>query len=149
MDWRRNCALSLALFLAAAVIGCSGGGSHPRIKGQVLLDGKSVPQARVEFKGPKSGNIVMTDDDGKFELDGSSAFKSLKPDKYMVLITKIVDKSGKTPEPEDYEQLIASGLGKNALPAKYGDPDFAQFTGIEIKEGVNELPPFELKSKGK
>jgi hypothetical protein len=151
MGWRRICPLSLLFCISVGLIGCSGGGNFPRIKGQVLLDGKAVSQARVEFKGETGGNVAMTDDEGKFEFDGSSVFKTLKVDKYKVTISKYVyiGKSSKIPEPEDYGQLEASGLGKNILPAAYFDPAFTPFTGIEIKEGMNELPPFQLKSKGK
>jgi hypothetical protein len=141
-------AVSVIFFFSAVVVfvtGCSDV-AGPKVKGQVLLDGKPVAGARVTFTG-KGGGGGVTDNDGKFYLDGST-FKTVQPGKYIVLVTKYVDmKTGKAIEAEDYEQLIAAGKAKNELPARYSQNEENPLTGIEIKNGMNELKPFELKSK--
>jgi hypothetical protein len=139
---------SLPLFVFAGLIfclaGCSGA-TGPQIKGQVLLDGKPVAGARVEFHG-KGGSVAVTDDEGKFYLDGT-AFKKVEPGSYIVRVSKYVDrKTGKAPNAEEYDQLVAAGTIKNSLPEKYGAAEMNPLTA-EIKEGLNELKPFELKSK--
>lgn len=135
----------IVLFLAAA--GCSSSPAFPKIKGQVLLDSKPVSEARVTFEGPGGGNVATTNEEGKFEFDGSGPYKTLKPGKYIVLVTKIVDaKTGQVPAPEDYGQLEAEGTGKSVIPLKYTDPQTSPLN-VEIVEGSNDLKPFELKSK--
>jgi hypothetical protein len=133
-----------SLFLIFA-IGCSGP-VGPSVKGQVLLDGKPVSGARVVFEG-KGGSLAVTDDNGKFHLDGST-FKKVDPGVYIVRVSKYIDaKTGKTPDSDDYEQMVAAGTFKNALPDIYAGNEGNPLTGIEIKEGQNELAPFQLKSK--
>ncbi|MCI0682933.1 MAG: carboxypeptidase-like regulatory domain-containing protein [Gemmataceae bacterium] len=133
--------------LALAIPGCSGGGNFSRITGQVLLDSKPLSEARVTFEGPSGGNVAVTNEEGKFELDGTSAQKSLKAGKYLVLVSKFVDKkTGQAPPPEEYGQLEASGLGKQVVPFKYTDRENTPLN-VDIVEGKNELKPFELKSK--
>jgi hypothetical protein len=118
----------------------------PKVKGQVLLDGKPVAGARVMFFG-KGGGGSVTDSDGKFYLDGTT-FKTVQPGKYIVMVSKYVDmKTGKAFEGEDYEQAVAAGKAKSELPERYGRNEENPLTGIEIKDGMNELKPFELKSK--
>lgn len=134
----------IVLFLAAG--GCSSSPTFPKIKGQVLLDSKPVSEARITFEGP-GGNVATTDEEGKFEFDGSGPYKTLKPGKYIVVVTKIVDaKTGQVPPPEDYEQVEAAGTGKSVIPFKYTDRESSPLN-VEIVEGSNELKPFELKSK--
>lgn len=141
----RRC--SAVLFLSCLVVflaSCSGA-AGPRVKGQVLLDGKAVEGARVVFHGD-GGNVTVTDAEGKFSLDGTT-FKSVKPGKYIVRITKYVDKkTGQAIDPEQYDQVLAAGTAKNFLPDKYGGDEMNPLSG-EIKAGENALPPFELKSK--
>jgi hypothetical protein len=132
-------------FIVVVFLGCSNV-VGPKVKGQVLLDGKPVSGARVMFYG-KGGGGSVTDGDGKFYLDGS-AFKTVQPGKYIVMVSKYVDvKSGKPIEAEDYDQVVASGKAKNELPDRYSRNEENPLSGIEIKDGMNELKPFELKSK--
>ncbi|HZZ82460.1 MAG TPA: carboxypeptidase-like regulatory domain-containing protein [Gemmataceae bacterium] len=126
-----------------ALIGC-GGKTGPSVKGKVLLDGQPVAGAKVTFEG-KGGNVAITDSEGKFFLDGK-AFTSVQPGKYVVSVTKYLNKEGKAPPSEDFDQLLAANQLTNSLPAQYGGPEENPLTA-EIKDGVNELPPFELKSK--
>lgn len=144
-----NCRFHLAIvaFVAASltVVGCSGGSVGPQVKGQVFLDNKELAGARIVFEGP-GGNGTVTNDEGKFELPGTKPFNTVKPGKYTVYITKYVDKKGQPIEPEELEQMIAAGMVKSAIPAKYGSTDM-NLLGAEIKEGLNELPPFKLTTK--
>jgi hypothetical protein len=127
------------------LVGCSGGTVGPRVKGQVLLDGKGVSKAHVMFHG-KGGTTTFTDEEGKFYLDGTT-YKSVQPGKYVVRITRYVDKkSGQPVDAEDYGMLVASGKVKNTVPERYGAEEENPLTA-DIKEGLNELPPFQLKSK--
>ena len=96
------------------------------------------------FEG-KGGNITITDKDGKFFLDGKQ-FKSVKPGTYVVRITKYVDKSGQDVPEEKHDDLLAAGELVNKLPFQYGAPEENPLNA-EIKEGANELPPFQLKSQ--
>jgi hypothetical protein len=125
-----------------ALVGCSSQ-VGPKVKGQVLLDSKPVAGARVTFEG-KGGTIAVTDNEGKFFLDGK-AFSTVQPGKYVVLVTKFVDKEGKDVSAEDYDQKVASGDAVNSLPAVYSTPEQNPLSA-EIKDGMNELKPFELKS---
>jgi hypothetical protein len=146
MYWRRFCLCCWTLGLAITIIGCGGSSGDPVVKGSVNFDGKPLPQARVNFEGDKSGANTMTDDQGKFEIAITGPY-ALQPGSYLVTISKFTDKKGVVPPPEEVEQLVAAGMVKNNVPAKYGDRANTPFTGVEIKKGVNELPPFELKSK--
>jgi hypothetical protein len=128
--------------LFCALAGCSGT-AGPSVKGQVLFDGKPVSDARVVFEGV-GGSAAATDEEGKFHLDGTT-FKTVKPGKYIVRISKLVDKkTGKVPDREDYDQLLAADGLKNLLPAKYNQKEENPLIA-EIKEGANDLPPFQLK----
>src|SRR5262245_3548701 len=147
MNSRSLAAITSTFALVLAVTGCSSNPAFPKIKGQVLLDTKPVSEARVAFQGPAGGNVAVTNEQGKFEFDGSGPYKTLKPGKYQVLITKIVDKkTGQVPPPEDYEQLVASGMGKSVIPYRYTDHETSDIH-MHIVEGPNYLKPLELKSK--
>jgi hypothetical protein len=131
------------------VLLASGGCSNvigPQVKGQILLDGKPLAGANVEFTGGPGGSHAITDDDGKFYLDGT-VYKTVKPGKYLVQVTKYVHrKTGKAAaDPEELGQWQAQDQVKNIVPAKYGPADNP--LSADIKEGMNELPPFQLKSK--
>lgn len=145
MRMRRVFPAASILCLAIVLNGCGKGSAGPSVKGQVLLDDQPLAGARVVFEGV-GGNKAVTDDKGKFLLDGK-VFKSVKPGKYIVRITKHVNKkTGDAPSAEEHDQLLFAGELKNILPAHYGRKEENPLI-VEIKEGVNELPPFQLKSK--
>ena len=142
----RRCGFLIVCSLVAcflALLGCSSGSTLPRTKGQVLLDGQPVSDATVEFLGV-GGRSTTTDKEGKFDFDGSSAYKAVKPGTYKVTISKFVDLKGQPLE--DVEQAKAAGQVKPALPAIYGSGETTPIK-VDVKEGKNELKPFELKSK--
>jgi hypothetical protein len=136
--------------LGVLFCGCSGGGG-PTIKGTATLDAQPLADAQVHFltaEGNKTeAAVCKTGSDGSFAVQPRShRGMTLPPGKYIVLVTKMVDKKGAVPSEEDYGQLDAAGLLHNALPRRYSDKDFPQFN-VEIKPGTNALPPFELKGK--
>ena len=139
----RNLPALVSIFcMFFALAGCSGT-VGPSVKGQVLFDGKAVSDARVVFDGV-GGSAAVTNEEGKFYLDGTT-FKTVKPGKYIVRVSKLVDKkTGKVPDREDYDQLLAADGLKNLLPAKYNQKEENPLIA-EIKEGANDLPPFQLK----
>ena len=135
---------AVAPMLVLLAVGCSGGTVGPKIKGQVLLDGAPVSRARVNFEAKGIGTTATTDAEGKFFLDGTM-FKTLKPGKYIVRIAKHVDKkTGEVPTEDELGQLRASDGLKNVLPEKYDAREENPLV-VEIKDGLNELPPFQLK----
>lgn len=145
MDRRR---LATVVCFAAGglfLVGCSGSPRGPKVSGQVLLDGKELSDAQVVFEG-KGGGVTRTNSEGKFQFDGATPATTVQPGKYLVLITKFVDKKGNLPDAEEYEQLVAANLVKNLVPAKYSDLEVAPLTA-DVHEGVTELKPFDLKSK--
>jgi len=128
-----------------ALLGCGGGAVGPSVKGQVLLDGQPVADARVEFQG-KGGRTAVTDKDGNFELDGKSPYQTVQPGTYKVTVTKYVDASGQSIPADQYEMLKMTGKAKQSLPRKYAELSSTDLSA-EVKAGKNELKPFELKSK--
>jgi hypothetical protein len=146
---RRLARLALPSAVVLIIAGCSGGGN--RVTGKVLLDGNPLAGAEVRFeKGGKAGAdkfVARTDEEGKFEIVPIGG-RSIEPGKYVVLISKYVDKTGKQTAPEEVEQLRAAGTAKNIVPEKYNDPSSPNLTA-EVKEGKTELAPFDLKTKGK
>jgi hypothetical protein len=141
------------VLLGGLLCGC--GSRPPVIKGTVTLDGSPLVGADVQFVKDGSGNqetaSCTTGPDGSFEVrPRSRGGMTLTPGKYIVLITKLVDKKGNVPPPDDPSrdpgQMAAAGQLHNALPSRYSDPAFPQLHA-EIKPGSNVLPPFELKGK--
>lgn len=129
------------------LLGCGGGGEEgAKVTGSVTKDGKAQPGASVSFipadptKGDSRG--AKTNAEGKFEVH-------LKPGAYTVTLSRLVDKKGNVPpdseDPaEDFTQLEATGVLRNAFPPKYADPDASPLK-IDVPAGGKELPPFEVK----
>jgi hypothetical protein len=139
-------------FVFLLACGCSRGS---KVTGVVTLDGKPLASAQVVFvpqggkKADKTlrGASTTTDSDGKFEVRPRKGDKeALKPGKYTVFITRLVDKNGKVPTEEDFGILEAEGKLHDELKDKFNDQETPQL-GVEIKPGDNELKPFDLKSK--
>ena len=143
---------SLALLaVAAGCLGCGGDPNRATVEGTVLLDGKPLHHASLQF-WPKADPELgvyrgRTDAAGKYELLGRDD-RYAKPGTYFVLIGKDVKKDGKVPDPavDDMALLSQPGMLKNVLPKKYFDRTTPPFT-VEVKPGHNVLPPFELASK--
>lgn len=138
----------LAISPILALSGCSG--PKTVVRGSVTFDGKPVGGAGVVFapvdpKASLNGATVRTKDDGTFEFAPSQTEFALKPGKYAVFITRMLTSDGKVPSEE---ALVNMGTKKlhNQFPARYSDRNSPVFT-VDIKDGTNELPPFEVKSK--
>jgi hypothetical protein len=138
-------------FLALAASGCAGTGG-PKVTGAVTLDGQSLADAQVIFEPVRrrsglGGGAARTGPDGRFEIrPHPRTGQTLKPGKYVVVITKLVDRNGSVPSPEEFAQLEAAHLLRNLLPSRYNDRAFSEFK-VEIKEGDNDLKTLALKSK--
>lgn len=130
--------------------GCGQKENGPAISGSVLLDDKPLANARVHFMAvDKTGSVnsAKTGANGKFTItpDPRSG-RTLTPGSYKVLISKLVDAKGDTLEEEDAAQQEAAGKLRNVVPPKYNNPDEGVLNAT-IKAGVNQLEPFQLKSK--
>jgi len=143
--------LLLAGSLSLVLAGCSDSGSS--VKGQVKIDGAPIgAKAKVEFEpaDPKSklpAAVVWTKDDGTFEHAPPKGAFALKPGKYNVFISRIVDKDGNVPSEDDPRYMEGSGASlKNQVAARFSDRSKPEIT-VDIKDGTNELPPFEVRSK--
>lgn len=141
--------LSLLIALLVFVLaGCSGG---KKITGTVTLNGQPLADARLEFHPKNNLSVAVadakTDAQGNYEIPPRPrGSEGLPPGQYVVLVRKLVDKSGAIPSPEDYGQLEAAGKLKNAVPAQYSDVGFPKIT-IDVSADTKTLPPIELKGK--
>src|SRR5262245_8767042 len=137
--------------LAVALAGCSGSG--PTVKGVVKMDGQPLADAHLVFepaeRDPKlGGDAVRTDADGKFEVLPDRRKRGLRPGKYFVRISKWVDKkTGKVPDPEDFEQLKTANRLRNLVPSQYNDPESNPPFVFDVKSGTNDLGTLEVKTK--
>jgi hypothetical protein len=137
-----------ALVLA---VGCGGGSGSTRVKGKVLFNNKPLAGATVALeskaKAGRVGYSGLTDDQGEFEIV-SHAGKPIPPGRYHVLISKMVDKKGNMPSPEEFGQLQAQGALRNFLPDRYSDRASSDLYA-EVKDGENVLPTFKLSGPTK
>lgn len=146
----RVAAVVAALTFSFLATGCSGS-SKPRITGKVTLDGTPLADAEVSFekqqKGPGAKYKATTDAEGKYHLVIYGT-QPVEAGTYRVTIAKYVDKKGKVTDPGELTQLKMAGMAKNIVPSQYSDPAFSQLKA-DLKPQDMEIPPFELKSKGK
>jgi hypothetical protein len=138
----------ITLFFA----GCSSEG--PEIKGVVTLDGRPLDGVRLSFQpigGENLGNAVAeTDATGAFKIMPQADGVTLKPGKYAVTFSRMVDAQGNLPPARDRMMLEMSRQLKETIPAKY----VAQITANapspaevrDISDGPENLT-FDLKSK--
>jgi hypothetical protein len=131
--------LVAALLLAAGA--CSGGGERPvyPVKGKVFAKGKAAHRAIVWFHpegGAKSKSTLphgVVEADGSFQVSTYGKNDGAPPGRYKV--TVIWTAPGK---------FSGDDTGKSLLPARYSTPGRSGLPVIEVKEGPNELPPFQL-----
>ena len=148
--------MSQRRFLSALALSCAvglmtGGCSETvdegaRVTGSVTMAGQAQEGVRVSFIAPSgdTGNSrgTATDAAGKFEI-------LLAPGQYKVLLSKMVDRTGKVPgdseDPEqDFAQLEASGMLRQVMPPAYLDPARTPLSVTVSREG-QDLPPFDVK----
>jgi hypothetical protein len=101
----------------------------------VLLEGNPVPNVVVIFHPKNSSDpkvvrsYARTDSEGRFTVSTYTIDDGVPAGRYVVTIMNPDGEDGANLLPPRYASLHASGLE------------------AEIKEGVNELPPFQLRRK--
>jgi hypothetical protein len=143
-------AIYFSVPLGALLLAGCGDSNRTIVRGTVHLDGKPVYRAGVQF-WPKDDpalavSLALTDREGRFTMKPRLE-PYVKPGTYNVLIGRDVKKDGQVPDEsrDDMRALSGKGALQNSLPARYFDRAHPAFV-VEIKPGLNELPPFELSS---
>lgn len=98
----------MMFLLACGLMGCSGSAYDVLpVTGEVTLNGKPVPEARVAFL-PSEGRpaIGKTDQDGRYQLSYTFDVKGTPPGEYRVQISTAVEQDD-------------GSLTKELVPAKY------------------------------
>ena len=130
--------------LLAAFLCCSCGSGGPvlyPVQGKVLMKGQPLTGATVTFV-PKSGDpkqlrsTGVTDDEGNFQLETGTRTGAPAGD-YDVLILQSKTLASKKMSMEPPESV-------DALKGAYATPAKSKLIAT-VKEGPNELPPFDLK----
>ena len=126
-----------ALVLACAGCGGGGGGGGSEATGSVLLDGKPLANAQVQFIAKEGSAIhtATTDAAGKFTLKESAGNNPLQPGAYVVTVSKATVPSG------------GMGATVNEVPPVYQNQGRTPLHA-DLQAGKNDLPPFELRSQG-
>jgi hypothetical protein len=133
----RALALTTLLLSAGA---CSSGGERPLhpVRGKVLYEGKPAhgatvwfhPEAKSESNSARPHAVV--EQDGSFRVSTYNTHDGAPAGRYRVSV--LWTAPGK----------FSDDAGKSLLPARYSDPQRSGLPVVEIKEGPNELPPFQL-----
>jgi len=120
---------------------CSSNSERPLypVRGKVLYQGKPAhratvwfhPEAKSESKSARPHAVV--EQDGSFKVSTYNTHDGAPAGRYRVIV--IWTAPGK---------FSSDDAGKSLLPARYSDPQRSGLPVVEIKEGPNELPPFEL-----
>jgi hypothetical protein len=113
------------------------------VSGHLLYEGQPTPQALVIFHAvddpnpPPAKPRGVIDKDGRFTVSTYVRGDGAPVGRYTVTVTwqKPLNRPGNVGE---------EAFGPNLLPPKYSDPKTTDLSA-EVKEGVNELPPFHLK----
>jgi hypothetical protein len=149
--WRIGVSGAVCVF-TICFAGCGGG---PEIKGTVKLDGKPLEGVRVSFQplDPGLGGAVAeTDAAGAFKIMPQADGVTLKPGKYGVTFSRMVDAQGNLPPARDRLMLEMSRKLTESIPAKYA-PQKAQGGAaappLETREITDEPAEltFDLKSQ--
>jgi len=140
------------LFISCGVLGCSDYGP-PRnteglqnlqpVTGSVSFAGQPTPGALVLFlpadepEAPDRRIAGVVEEDGTFQMQttvGEGSRPGVEPGEYVVTISwsELVN-------PYDHD----SDIGPEKLPEKYQDYKTSKLR-VEIVQGTNEIPPFEL-----
>ena len=139
----------LSLVILIGLAGCGGGSKTSPVSGVVLLDGKPVADATVQFVPQEKGRDAtgQTDKSGEFAMTTFKSRDGVVPGEYKVVIsppTGVADTKAYTTS-ED-AMLAAKPQAKidSGFPQKYTRPDQTPLTqSVPTKGSVR----FELKSK--
>lgn len=156
MRWHIAASILTAAFV---FVGC--GSQGPEITGTVKLDDKPLDGVRVTFQpmDPKAklgGAVAETDATGTFKIMPQADGVTLKPGKYGVTFSRMVDAQGQLPPARDRMMLEMSRQLTETIPAKYAAQAPPSGMGpstnvppaeiVEIKDEPANLT-FDLKSK--
>jgi hypothetical protein len=122
------------------LVGCGGASSSAVVEGSIQLDGQPLSGAQIQLVPRGNPQLAAhagtTDAQGKFSIrPESSNDRPLEPGLYAIVISKYGHKTG-----ADAMTMV------NVVPAPYGDSTKTPLT-VDVKAGVNQVPPIELKSK--
>ncbi len=130
-----------------AVWGCAGT-APGKVTGIVRLNGTPLADAGVQLRPKEDPGVLAyaatTGPDGRFQIATPDG-KPVKPGRYVVLVTKLVKKDGTLPKEDDPPRELAPGALRSVIPELYGDENRSPLV-VEIQEGNNDLPPFDLNS---
>jgi hypothetical protein len=152
---RSLAAASLASLLATITLGgCGTGKPAPRyasypVRGRVLFQGKPLAGALVTFHPVEESRFGPdvprptghTDDDGKFQLTTTTTGDGAPAGPYLVAVSGLARPPSEGSVLPDPSKPLAKG---DVTKGRYLDPKKSGLTA-EVKEGENELPPFDLK----
>ena len=137
------------LVLALALAGCGGAETSP-VEGVVLLDGKPLADASVQFVPQGTGRDAtgQTDKNGEFAMSTFQPRDGVLPGDYKVVISPPLG----TPDPTQYatveEAMNAASKARppkaSTFPQKYARPDQ---TPLKQEVPVQEKLKLELTSK--
>jgi hypothetical protein len=151
--WR---SVAVAILGVSCLLGVGCGSQGPEIKGTVKLDGAPLEGVRVSFqpldpKAETTGAIAETDASGVFKIMPQADGVTLKPGKYGVTFSRMVDAQGKLPPARDRLMLEMSRQLTETIPSKYATQSAPRGNAppVEIREIKNEPTDltFDLKSK--
>ena len=141
--WRLKFGLVLAGLLVIAGCGDKGIACYP-VHGSVLVDSKPADGAMVIFcpvggseQVQKSRPFGFTESDGKFELLTVKKGDGAPAGDFKVLIQWPAKSSSNDPN--------SRSTGGDRLQGRYMNLEKSQIK-VTVKEGSNDIPPFELKS---
>lgn len=147
----------VVLGLSSVIPACGGGSDgvtlHP-VAGQVLFQGKPLPNVRLVFRPAGTASAItapvpigQTDSEGKFRLstavgEGGPLTNGAPAGDYLVAITTL-----RRSDSSDFLSKSASSTTPDPIQKRYADP---QTSGLKatIKAGENTLEPFDLKESG-
>jgi hypothetical protein len=140
---RRYLLLGLGLLLLFCLACSSGKRKLYPVRGKVLCDGQPAEGAVIALhpldasKPAQEGPTSRVKADGSFSIGTVDPEDGAPPGEYKVVILWLT---------ADAElQLIKTGRYPNKLPEMYGDAKTTPLR-IQVKEGLNDVPPFELQS---
>ena len=130
------------LALAAVTVGCSQKETLNPVVGKVLYQGQPLAGALVSFHpedGKSNPPTGFTKEDGTFSVV-TGEVEGAKPGAYRITIMCQVPVKTKT------EGMSFGGMGEteDRLKGAYANRDASKIT-VTIKDGPNQLEPFDLK----
>jgi len=146
----RAAKLLLASCMVVVLAGCGGQRTSP-VNGVVLLDGKPLAGASIQFVPQGTGRDAtgQTDASGEFSMSTFNPKDGVMPGEYKVVISPPAATPDKTPYASAEEAMAAAAKARpkkvtSDLPVKYSQPDQTPLTQtVPVKENLK----FDLKSK--